>query len=67
MTPKNKCDGRTWPEWVWKGLYRINHLKKDVAFCCFHHFTTTIPVVGVVDVVDARLTKVRSNSPAIYQ
>jgi hypothetical protein len=31
MAPKNKCDEMTWREWVWKGLYRINHLKKDVA------------------------------------
>jgi hypothetical protein len=31
MSPKSKCDERTWREWVWKGLYRINHLKKDVA------------------------------------
>jgi hypothetical protein len=30
MAPKNKCDEETWRNWVWKGLYAINHLKKDV-------------------------------------
>jgi hypothetical protein len=30
MAPKNKCDEKTWRNWVWKGRYAINHLKKDV-------------------------------------
>jgi hypothetical protein len=30
MAPKNTYDERTWREWVWKGLFRTNHLKKDV-------------------------------------